>query len=265
MKLIRLIWVNLKRAVFSKRFVFAVLLVVLFEYLDVFSYLRENIENIKMGYSPMYTIVDLMQLSGTTMFWGLSFSVSLLPYSGIFVEDDKNNFLTYVTLKTNSVLYSIATVTVCAVSAFLCVVFGKIIFFIIISSVSDLCNQRTLEAYAEAYESLSKGNYLLYIAGNIVLCGARGAFFALLAMLVSTIVKNRMVIYATPVLFYFFMIKVGYYNLHLPRYLDVGIIYIFYIFGNTHEIFSILYAIMFAMCFGAVTACVLNKKIKSLW
>ncbi len=265
MKLIRLIWVNLKRAVFSKRFVFAVLLVVLFEYLDIFSYLRENIESIRLGYSSRYTIVDLMQLTGNTMFWGLAFSVSLLPYSGAFVDDEKNNFLTYVTVKTNSVLYSVSTVVTCVISAFLCVVIGKIVFFSLISPVSGVCSLDALEAYGSVYESLSNGDYVLYILGNVIICGARGAFFALLAMMVSTVIKNRMVIYATPVLFYFFLVKVGYYNLHLPRYFDIGIIYISYIFGDKYEIFSVLYAIMFTLCVSVLTIFALNKKVKSLW
>ena len=253
---------NLKRAILSKRFVIAVILLALFEYMDVFRMIYENMRYQLYDSGGGYTLVDLLLSTGNTMFWGMSITVALLPYSCSFVEDENNNSITYMSIRSDKCLYSIATVMACGISAFICTIMGKSLFLAVSSMTCEPCNQYTLEVYGNYITSLSNGDYWGFIIGNVILSGLKGSFFALIGLLISSFVKNKMVIFATPVLTYFFFIKFGYYNLHLPKYFDIIAIYMTYVFEEKYEILSIVYAFAFTVCVGILTIYMINKKLR---
>jgi len=262
LKILRMLRSNMRRAIINKRFIIAVLLIAIFEYMDVFHLIYSNYADGSSSDMAGYTLVELLLSTGVTMFWGMSITVCLMPYSCAYIEDEENNSVTYMSVRSSKVLYSVSTVLTCGLSAFLCVVLGKVLFFIISSFSCDVCNPYTLEMYGDFITSLSEGNYWGFIAGNVILCGLRGSFFALVGMLTSCYVKNKMVIYSTPILLFYFFTKFGYFNLHLPEYLDIVAIYMTYVFGNKHELFSILYAFAFTLCVGVITAYSVNREVR---
>ncbi len=254
----------LKRAIFSKRFIVATLLVAVFEILNIFPLFYDGIIQGEDGIRNSYNLVELIRFSGVTMFLGFAFSVSILPYSGAFCDDKETSVLQSIVSRSSSSKYTFATTVACGISSFLCVFIGEILYLCFYGLFVDVCSQNTLENLS-SFPSIKNGHYYLFIAGIVILRSFRGAFFALMSLLVSSFVTNRLVILSIPHILYFFFITFAYKILHLPYYLNVFAVYFNHLFGDDKELESIMYTAGFTIAIGIVTGCILGRRVRRCW
>lgn len=249
-----------KRAIWNRWFLVSVVLTAVLIIMDLMPSFVSGITEFEGETYYSYSLVSLMQLSGLTMMLGFSLVSSSLPYSGAFCDDYETGTLISFMSRSTGMGYSVGTVAACGISSFLCTFIAQLIclgaykIFIPISSGDDAAGIQT--------GLLAEGRFILYILCLMILSSLRAAFFAIVALALSTIVKNKYVVYSVPLILYFFLMKLGYGVLNVPGQLNVLGVYFGFTFGNDHEILSLLYTAVFTVLSGVIAGAVLLRKVR---
>ncbi len=237
-----------KRALLSRRFLVAVLLIAFLRILDLFP----------AAWSGSYTVVSLYSLAGTTMMNLVAFPISILPYSACFCEDRQSNYLLLIRSRISTGSYCLHTVLVCALSSFLCVMLGESLSLLFFGTFLDLAD--SFDFSNTNLVSLANGHSLLYLMEFVCLRSLRGAFFALTSLAASAYTKNKFVIYSLPLLLYFFFMNAGY-GLGLPDSVNITM-YNFPLFGPSKELLSMAYTFMFTIFIGIFAGLLLKNRVR---
>lgn len=250
----------LKRAVCSRWFFVSVMLTAVLLIMDLAPVFIGGITEIdgKIYYS--YSIVSLVQLSGLTMLLGFSLVSSSLPYAGAFCDDYETGTLISFMNRSTGMGYAVGTITACGISSFLCAFIAQCLcmgFYSIFVPVSD-----GMDISGTTSGLLLEGRYLIYIICFIVRGSLRATFFAIVSVGLSTVVKNKYVVYSVPLILYFFLMKLGYGIFNVPGHLNVLGVYFNYTLGDDHEILSLLYTLLFTVITGVIAGAVLLRKVR---
>lgn len=173
-----------------------------------------------LGISIVYSIFVLYELrfgadksAGTMYFYVLSQSMNALryvslilgalPYAASFCTDWKTQNIKFVLIRCNHVKYGMIRTIVTALSAFTAVFLGILIFiaWLCLFTPTSVVND---SMFGLLFGSLLKGNsiYLYLLLSNC--CSAMGAaFFAVLALCISTRITDSFVTVCTPVIAYY--------------------------------------------------------------
>lgn len=248
----------LKRAIKNKWFLVSVVLATVLFIMDLMPFFLDSITEIEGETYYRYDIVSLMKLSGLTMMLGFSLVASSLPYSGAFCDDYETGTLISFMSRSTGMGYAVGTVTACGISSFLCTFIAQLIcigFYKIFIPIWD--------GMPESESGLLlDGQFILFLFCLAVRSSLRAAFFAIVALALSTVVKNKYVVYSVPLILYFFLMKLGYGVFNVPGYLNVLGVYFHYVFGDEHEILSLLYTLVFTITSGVIAGAVLLRKVR---
>ena len=248
----------LKRAIKSRWFLLAVVLTAVLFIMDLMPVFIGGIVKIDGETYYSYNIVSLMRLSGLTMMMGFSLVSTALPYSGAFSDDYETGTLISFMSRSTGMGYVAGTVTACGISAFLCTFIAQCIcigFYKIFIPISDGIS-------ISESGLLMEGHFILFLLCLIILGSLRAAFFAIVALGLSTVVKNKYVIYSVPLILYFFLMKLGYGVFNVPGHLNVLGIYFNFVLGDDREILSLLYTLAFTLITGVIAGAVLLRKVR---
>lgn len=176
--MINFIVANVRRSIFNKIFIVIVLGIVGLECLDIFPELLLVME--KDGNKIIFheTVINLLAIGGSMTLYNLfTITISALPSAGCYCDDMENHFITSILYRSSYAKYSAASMFSCAVSSFLCMVLGEIVFIVLISFLVPL-HYEDVSIYTGGWQTLEEGKYLLHIIYVILLRGLRASFFS---------------------------------------------------------------------------------------
>ncbi len=241
------------RAIKSKTFLLAFLMVFIFRLLDIGAEIVRCIEKVDGHFSfRFYDGVVVFELYGITMMGLIMLVIPVMVYSSAFCDDLSSNYLTYILMKSGKTAYSMATVLSCAIGSFLCVFLGEL-------SVTLLLNQ-----FRPFYEGGSKGfeHALIFASARIILYGLEGAFYGVTTMLLSIFTKSKFVIYTSPLLLLFFFMYFGSNILNISTRINPAHVFKFFIFGEGEPVKSVIYAFIYLIVVIFIAIRGMEKKIE---
>lgn len=206
-----------------------------------------------------YYVLDALMTSGYTMFHLLSLSICVLAASCGYCLDMESGIINEVLQRSSYRKYTIASMLSCAVSAFLCTVFGEIIMIIFYRCFGPVHGMEGL--YENSYPLLQSGHYYLYIVAVLVQRGLKGAFFAMVSFMLSGFVKNKFVIISVPVLVFYLLQRFGYGNFD-PSFdiFNVHAVYSFFLFKTEGQ--SLLYVLSYTITAGIILGIIFYKRLR---
>ena len=156
----------------------------------------------------------------------LSVIFATLPYATSFCTDWNSQFIRPTVIRTNIKSYSISKVFTCALSSGSAVALGEILFIFLLRLYFPLVERQgpgfDNAVSDQVYGSLlSSGNFTAYFASKILISFFAAAFFAVLALWISTYLSNVFVTLASPVLFFLFITRLTR-LIGLPPWLDLS-------------------------------------------
>ncbi len=198
--------IDIRRSFLSPLFVVTVILIVLLNCLSVY---EEYISN------PAPSVVYLFEmfvmggpLNLICMFFGL------VPYGQSFCVDWKNQFIRSNVIRTTRDVYAWSKVTTVALSAFGAILigyFGTILLFMtqmpLLGADYDLYGFEVYNSFV--FGQLMTIHPLLFLLVRISVLGFSCVFWALFALLISSYSTNIFVVFASPVIAYYFVINAG--------------------------------------------------------
>lgn len=201
--------IDLFRSVCSPRFLIAVLCYALF--------LCINLPKETWPSNVMY----LFRLSCSYGFYVFFFLCAAIPYAASFLADTENHYLQLLLKQMPPATYSLSRCLAVAVSGFLAVsaAMGLFLLFLWLQYPFQTSDAISYSGWASLIED---GNPILYLLINVWLTGATGGVFAVLALALSTKVKNSFVVLSFPVLLYY-VVSVLATTLKLPLWMDISV------------------------------------------
>ena len=201
--------IDLFRSVSSPRFLIAVLCYTLF--------LCINLPKETWPSNVMY----LFRLSCSYGFYVFFFLCAAIPYAASFLADTENHYLQLLLKQMPPATYSLSRCLAVAVSGFLAVsaAMGLFLLFLWLQYPFQTSDAISYSGWASLIED---GNPILYLLINVWLTGATGGVFAVLALALSTKVKNSFVVLSFPVLLYY-LVSVLATTLKLPLWMDISV------------------------------------------
>lgn len=197
------------------------------------------------SYGDVLYLYRVAHVQGFSM---LSMIFATLPYATSFCTDWNNQFIRSTVIRTNIKSYGISKVFASALAGGSAVALGEILFILLLRLYLPLVNRESPmfeNAVSDsAYGSLlSEGNFTAYFAAKILINFFAAAFFAVLALGISTYLTNIFVTFASPILSYYFFIKLTS-IIGLPDWFNLKHV-LFGTFPIGKPIFSLLYSAFF--------------------
>lgn len=243
-KLVYSVKQHTKRAFCSKRFWIAVFITAILTILDYLPIFLMGINTVNNVTYYAYDILNTILFSGQSIFLGVTFITAVLPYAGSYCEDESNHMIIPMIKRSTPAGYAAGVVIACALSSYFCVFFSQLLASCFFGIFVPFDNGMPDEQYLLFREGKKHLFYFL----NISLYSLRGTFFGIFSLAISTVVKNRYVIYASPFILYYFLMRFGYTVLDIPSYLSIRGVYFGFVFGNEKELLSVAYSFAFTIC-----------------
>ena len=163
----------------------------------------------------------LFRLSCSYGFYVFFFLCAAIPYAASFLADTENHYLQLLLKQMPPAAYSLSRCLAVAVSGFLAVsaAMGLFLLFLWLQYPFQTSDAISYSGWASLIED---GNPILYLLINVWLTGATGGVFAVLALALSTKVKNSFVVLTFPVLLYY-LVSVLATTLKLPLWMDISV------------------------------------------
>lgn len=220
---------------------------------------------IKNGADVLYLYI-VAHVQGFSM---LSVIFATMPFATSFCTDWNTQFIRPTIIRTTIKNYGISKVFTTALSGGSAVALGEVLFILLLRLYLPLVDRQG-HMFANAVSDpvygslLSGGNYAAYFASRILLAFFAAAFFAVLALWISTYITNVFVTLASPILsFYILTTLTG--LIGLPRWLDIRIA-LSGTFYMGKPFFSLLYSIFFCsfLCIlmGILTVRQINRRLE---
>jgi hypothetical protein len=250
MKLINLLKIDLKRALLSWRFLLSTCGVCLIMLATVSGMLKNS-------HSVLYLTNISLQGSGTA-----SLILCVLPvfaFSISFASQWEERSVSFWIVRSGAVRYTISKIIISAISGFLIIAVGVVLFTIILLPWNILYFSG--ESIGNSYETIMQqryilGGYVLYISHFAL----SGALAAVCAMCVSIFFPNRFVAAASPVVLYYTLGRITA-NMNLKSFLSPTY-WIESIYNTVSPIttLSIKFATVFILCLIMCILAVLKMK-----
>lgn len=211
MNLIRNIKTDLQRAFGSKLFLIGLLAT------QGICYLNIPWDNL---YRP--SVLYMVQFIAWGSYVQLIFVGGVVCYSTSYLSDVENHYIRYLVLRSDLRSYLKAKVITTAISGFITVFLGKLLFVATLRvKYSWVLPGEQYDATAQGISRLMAINPQGYILADAVLYALAAAGFAVLALLISSITKNIFVTVMSPIVL-FFMLTSLYQWFHLPQGFDLN-------------------------------------------
>lgn len=228
---------DLRRAVCTSKFVIAVIgytiLLVLNVPADVWP------EDFFYAFSFAYK-------SGFYMFFPLCASI---PYAAGFLADYNNGYIKHIFCRTDLKRYSVSRCIAVAISGFLAVTLATVLFVIYLRIHFSVLSE-TPVSYSGWDTLISDGKGIKYIFFKTLITASCGSTFAVIALALSTKIKNTFFVLAFPTLLYYAWNEITY-IISVPLEFDLVSLFNVPIFNSYND--SILYFLSL-MCIISILA-----------
>lgn len=195
---------EIRRAIFSKKFILAIILGVLAQIIGVISMNYNNIIPLIKGNIEVELAANMFNKN---MLWYFSTQVSCfsipiiccIPFSSSLVEDKKNNYINFISIRTKHRKYIEGKIIACFISGFLAVFISTILFLLLIS-FSEYKDPVNNFAGFLSEVFLTKPEVYLLIYTLIV--SLMGGVYSLIGLAVSTKVDSIVASTIFPAVYY---------------------------------------------------------------
>lgn len=256
---------NLKRAIWKRSFVFAVIGIAVLELLDSFPDMVYGWVMTGGNLRESENVVHLFMISGgNTLYNLLTITVSIIPFVSCFCEDKENKMLTGIVTRSSAGKYAASTMFTCGVSSFLCMLAGELIYLAIVLILYPVADSY---GYTDTWASLVEGHYYYYFMLRILQRGLRGAFFGMISLMISSFVSNRYVILSSPAIMYYVLLYIttdvsAHFNNQILNTFRISAEYFTFQFGLDREGFSLFYTFVFTMVTGYFLWVIYRMRVK---
>ncbi|MGL4875891.1 MAG: hypothetical protein ACRC30_14725 [Clostridium sp.] len=249
-----IIKMELKRAILSRRFIWAILIGIIGQILGVVAINYKHIINIFKG---MADPEMLQSMFNADMLWYFSTQVSFIttviicsiPFSSSLIEDKKNKYINYIKIRTEYKKYIIGKTIACFTTGFLSVFVSTAIFLIVISFSKYYEPIKVSTTFLENLKAISLNMYFFMYT---LIVSLMGGVYALMGLAISTKIKSIAASTIFPVIYYslatyiFSFLGMSYLepaavNVYFARYEVTGI----HIFGQLIFYFILSIGIIF--------------------
>lgn len=210
---------DFKRVFHSYNFWLAILFVVLIRFV--------SIANVDFKISSLMYVFDIARSSDLKL---LIFPIAALPFASSFCSDWDNKYIRPTVVRASIKQYSLSKVIAVFISSALVVMIGTGIFMFITTFL--LSNPEPSPAQLENYANSAsfgqfvvRGQYFLYIAVHSFIESFYFAFYAVVALAISTLIPNIFVTLAAPLIAHYLVI-------HLNTILQLPDIFRIYVLMN---------------------------------
>ncbi len=185
---------------------------------------------------------------GLGAFKNMILLAAALPGVGNFCSDWNHQFIRPVCVRCGVRKYSGSKIVSCAVSTFLTVFLGMLLFVLLLLALGLPLLGRSGQGVATMYGSLLSGGYpMLYFIDHSVLLSAAAVFWGTVGLYVSSWIPNHFVAIASPFISYYLLGEFGEY---LPSFMNFRMLaYGYNVIGQGIGI-TMLYTVCF---FGVLT------------
>lgn len=242
----------MKRAIMTNRFIFTVVMIAIFRILDLLPVMIRFalVENGRIDFG--YDVVGIYELVGISMFALIIQMLPVIPFSGQFCDDQKQNYLLYALMRKGKTHYCVMMVISCAVSSFLCVFAGELIAIGLLSIVMVFNHG----------DVLSNVDAVSRMLCSMILLGLRGGFYGVITMLLSVFTLNKFVVYSVPVILHFFFMYFGIDYLKIPDKFNPTLVFNYYILGSDKVVESLIYAFVYLAVVIFIVERAMEKRIE---
>ena len=193
---------DLPRAFFSYAFFLSVFGVCMALFFSIVPQLRASANG-----SMQLDVLNLYNLAHFQGFSILSAIFATVPYSLSFCMDWNNQFIRSVIIRTDVRSYSISKVLTSALAGGSAVALGEALFIIFLYLNFSLVGANDLNSL-EYGNLISEGHFIIFFVLQTLIKFFAAAFFATLALWISTYFNNVFVTLAVPVLSFYFLITI---------------------------------------------------------
>ncbi|HVJ50002.1 hypothetical protein [Desulfitobacterium sp.] len=251
--------VDFRRAFFSFGFLLAVV------GMSAALFFSASTEGQAIVYDNGGDVLYLYRVAHLQGFSMLSIIFATLPYAISFCTDWNNQFIRSAVIRTNIKSYGISKVFTTALAGGSAVALGEVLFILLLRLHFPLVDRQSPffqnAASDQVYGSLlSGGDFTAYFASKILISFFAAAFFAVLALWISTYLTNVFVTLASPILSYYFLLiftrRIG-----LPQWCDLQRV-LYGTFSAGKPVFSLLYSIFFLTFLCTLMGIMIVRQIK---
>lgn len=196
-RIIKTIFVDMRRAFISYGFFAAVFAVCIFYY-------AASWNEIKNAPDILYLYKIAAEASGIGT---LVIILCVLPYTNSFCTDWNSQYIKFITIRSDIRNYGISKVISCALSSGCAIAAGMILFFISLMPWIKLVSTSAGNFQSFATQTLGgiylmQGHYVLYFAVYVYLAFLAGAFWSVIGLCASAYLPNKYVALCTPFIAY---------------------------------------------------------------
>lgn len=196
---INLLRMDMRRSIFSVRFILVVIGITLVLFFSSFYYLLEGSEHILYIFRITLSI-------GT--FRNMLIVLCTIPYATSFYEDINDNFFNCIKYRTTVVKYSLSKVVMCAISSGLALALGIIVYMLILRIKMPLvivgAHNYNSACTNSAYGTfLMEGYPILYFGTFIYLLSIGCGFFSIFGLVFSAYLPKKLIPIISPFIAYF--------------------------------------------------------------
>ena len=183
----------------------------------------------------------------------LGYAFCAVPFSGCLIEDGEYDYWILQIQKGNLKEYVRSKVLTCFISGVLTMVFGVLLFALILWLRVPLFRDSVNMDYIREADSFGFLIYpqtiMLYFACSAGVNGMLGGIFAAISAYLSLYEPHRILTISAPLAGFYFLENFLLGTLHLPEYFNIWVIYGagFSMFGNT--LLNVIYALGIAIFF----------------
>lgn len=163
-------------------------------------------------FNDKYDVLFLYIIATHQGFSLLSVIFATLPFSTSFCVDWNNQFIRSTIIRSDINSYGISRVFTCLLASGSAVALGYIFFIFILMMKFPLANTQS-DSFKNALslpfgQILLNGNFFIYFIVKLLIIFITSSFFAILALWISIYLPNIFVTMASPVLAYYFIIRI---------------------------------------------------------
>ena len=202
---INLFSIEICRAVFSKKFVICIFLMLVFELLS------SSMIIFNTGFTVEEVLDNVFNGSGSANI--LLCLLPLVPFCLSYAKDMEDNAVSFYLVRANTCTYMLNRFFVACLSAFFCVVVSFAIFTIVLLCIGHPLSYNMYSGEAEAgsvsgyMQFLVQGKVMSYLIFYTMDRGLSAVMIAALAVFISTIYTNTFFTFTAPVCIYFMAVR----------------------------------------------------------
>ncbi len=210
-------------------------------------------------------VVSVLEFAGNLTWLGyLIMALAILPFGYMYCDECNEHYNRTMLSRCTSLEYAISRIMSSFAGGFLCVAMGYVIWMIVESLFYPFMAEGGY-AYHDSY-LLSRGKIFAWTAVKILAISMRDGFYVAVAVLVSTVVPNKYLIMAIPMMLYRIIIEGTYFIIDLPSWIDPYLQYMpSYIGANGQYGFRLAYSALYTfvclMFFAVIADYFIRKKI----